>query len=351
MGQGDSRCVPNRSEQGPSPIEANKDRPQSIHRSENMNYHKLFVAVSLGLALTGVMAQPALAKKAPSVPAWEEAQLNADKNSSVKSKANVPTSSSVNDKDVIWQTSVDDENNKGDSSLLKKIRERMKDKDKKAQVAKKRKAEPDFKSLPESVAKYKPQYLLPDEYQSLTIFGKPLATEEQAVALLNILNPKPKLTCSVKDIVHYYWKEAGKEGIRPDVAFAQAILETGTFRYGGDVLPTQNNFCGLGTVGGGVKGATFKDAEMGVRAHIQHLLAYTDKKPSTKIIDPRYELAHKVRARDGFCTTWYQLNGNWAKGGYYAEKIMTVWERMMNYKAMAGVPVQSDVLAYGRKAD
>jgi flagellum-specific peptidoglycan hydrolase FlgJ len=248
-----------------------------------MNYHKLFVAVSLGLALTGVVAQPALAKKAPSVPAWEEAQLNADKdasvksevnmptNSSVKSKANVPTSSSVNDKDVIWQTSVDDENNKGDSSLLKKIRERMKDKDKKAQVAKKRKAEPDFKSLPESVAKYKPQYLLPDEYQSLTIFGKPLATEEQAVALLNILNPKPKLTCSVKDIVHYYWKEAGKEGIRPDVAFAQAILETGTFRYGGDVLPTQNNFCGLGTVGGGVKGATFKDAEMGVRAHIQHL--------------------------------------------------------------------------------
>jgi hypothetical protein len=64
---------------GVSPIIANKDRPQSIHRSENMNYHKLFVAVSLGLALTGVVAQPALAKKAPSVPAWEEAQLNADK--------------------------------------------------------------------------------------------------------------------------------------------------------------------------------------------------------------------------------------------------------------------------------
>jgi hypothetical protein len=50
-------------------------------------------------------------------------------------------------------------------------------------------------------------------------------------------------------------------------------------------------------VGGGVKGATFKDAEMGVRAHIQHLLAYTDKKPSTKIIDPRYELAHKGKSQ------------------------------------------------------
>jgi hypothetical protein len=43
--------------------------------------------------------------------------------------------------------------------------------------------------------------------------------------LLKIINPQPKLTCTPAEIVHYYWKEAGKEGIRPDVAFAQAILE------------------------------------------------------------------------------------------------------------------------------
>ena len=166
--------------------------------------------------------------------------------------------------------------------------------------------------------------------------------------MLKIINPQPKLTCTPEEIVHYYWQEAEREGIRPDVAFAQAILESGSFRFGGDVLPSQNNFCGLGTVGGGVKGATFKTPELGARAHIQHLLAYTEKRPQTKIIDPRYELAHKVRLRDGLCTTWYQLNGNWATSKYYSEKILTVWQRMLGYKDLGGVPVQSDVLAYGR---
>ncbi|MCH4157171.1 MAG: glucosaminidase domain-containing protein [Acidaminococcaceae bacterium] len=202
--------------------------------------------------------------------------------------------------------------------------------------------------VPETPAGYKPQFLLPGNYQEVTIFGPALATEAQAVGLLKIINPQPKLTCTPAEIVHYYWQEAGREGIRPDVAFAQAILESGSFRFGGDVLPSQNNFCGLGTVGGGVKGATFKTPELGARAHIQHLLAYTSKRPHGKIVDPRYELAHKVRLRDGLCTTWYQLNGNWATSKYYAEKILTVWQRMLGYKDLGGVPVQSDVLAYGR---
>ncbi len=202
--------------------------------------------------------------------------------------------------------------------------------------------------VPETPAGYKPQFLLPGNYQEVTIFGPALATEVQAVGLLKLINPKPKLTCTPEEIVHYYWKEAEREGIRPDVTFAQAILESGSFRFGGDVLPSQNNFCGLGTVGGGAKGATFKNPETGVRAHVQHLLAYTSKHPGTKIVDPRYELAHKVRLRDGLCTTWYQLNGNWATSKYYAEKILTVWQRMLGYKDLGGVQVQSDVLAYGR---
>src|SRR5699024_492333 len=105
--------------------------------------------------------------------------------------------------------------------------------------------------------------------------------------------PDLKLTCSAEEIVDLYWQEASREGVRQDLAFAQALVETGFFRFGGDVKPEQNNFCGLGTTGGGVKGAHFKTPEIGVRAHIQHLLAYTTQKhPSTKIVDPRYDLAH-----------------------------------------------------------
>ena len=38
------------------------------------------------------------------------------------------------------------------------------------------------------------------------------------------------------------------------------------YTYGGDVLPSQNNFCGLGATGNKVKGAAFPTAQIGVRA-------------------------------------------------------------------------------------
>ena len=143
-------------------------------------------------------------------------------------------------------------------------------------------------------------------------------------------NPKVRLACSVEELVDLYWRESEREDIRPDLALAQSIVETGTYAYGGDVQHNQNNFCGLGTTGGGVKGATFKTPELGVRAHIQHLLAYTQKKrPKTAIVDPRYELAHNIRMERGMVDTWYGLNGTWAMGSLYCEKIMATYQKML----------------------
>lgn len=178
---------------------------------------------------------------------------------------------------------------------------------------------------------------LPVGYQDIGIFGEAVATKAQAVALLKQSNPDLKLSCSAEEIVDLYWQEAGREGVRQDLAFAQALVETGFFRFGGDVKPEQNNFCGLGTTGGGVKGAHFKTPELGARAHIQHLLAYTTQKhPSTKIIDPRYDLAHAIRLERGLCDTWYKLNGTWAMSPNYSEKIMGVWQRMLAVEAVEG---------------
>ena len=163
---------------------------------------------------------------------------------------------------------------------------------------------------------------LPADYKSISIFGEAEANKKQAVALIKQNNPKVRLACSVEELVDLYWRESEREDIRPDLALAQSIVETGTYAYGGDVQHNQNNFCGLGTTGGGVKGATFKTPELGVRAHIQHLLAYTQKKrPQTKIVDPRYELAHNIRLERGMVDTWYGLNGTWAMGSLYCEKI------------------------------
>lgn len=164
---------------------------------------------------------------------------------------------------------------------------------------------------------------------STSILGTAEATQEQLVAFIKRRNPKPKLNCTVEDIVRYYFTEGAREGIRGDVALCQALKETGFFGYGGDVSPTQNNFCGLGATGNREKGASFPTAEIGVRAHIQHLKAYASTEaPKTAIVDPRYGLL-KANRRDVFgrVSTWTGLNGVWAvPGTHYGQDILRLWK-------------------------
>ena len=183
--------------------------------------------------------------------------------------------------------------------------------------------------------------LLPDDYRSIGIFGSAAAKKSQAIAYIKLANPNVKLACTVEELVDLYWQEAERERVRPDLALAQSLVETGAYRYGGDVLHHQNNFCGLGTVGGGVRGASFATPQLGVRAHIQHLLAYTQaKRPSTAIVDPRYDLAHNIRLERGVVDTWYGLNGTWAMGSLYCEKIMATYQKILAQQAAEEPAVQ-----------
>lgn len=175
--------------------------------------------------------------------------------------------------------------------------------------------------------------------ETISITGPAEATQEQMVNFINKRNAKPKLTCTVPEIVNYYYQEAGREGIRPDVALCQALKETGFFGYGGDVSPKQNNFCGLGATGNHEPGASFATAQLGVRAHIQHLLAYSSiNRPQQTIIDPRYW--HVVKNRPdlhGKVTNWTGLNGAWAvPGKNYGQEILRLWQE-------AQTPDASDV--------
>ena len=163
----------------------------------------------------------------------------------------------------------------------------------------------------------------------ISIMGRAEATPEQMVDYIRKKNPQPKLTCNLEQLVAAYYEEAGRENIRPDVALCQAIKETGFFRYGSDVKPAQNNFCGLGAVGKRAGGASFATAQLGVRAHIQHLMAYASPQPpSTDIIDPRYDAVVRFRSQHaGKSQYWTDLNGVWAiPGKGYGESILRIWQ-------------------------
>ncbi len=95
---------------------------------------------------------------------------------------------------------------------------------------------------------------------------------------------------SIRDFCQIYYEEAKAEGIKAEVAFSQAMLETKWLQYGGDVLIEQYNFAGIGATGNGAHGASFPDVRTGIRAHIQHLKAYASEKPLNNAkVDPRFD--------------------------------------------------------------
>lgn len=164
-----------------------------------------------------------------------------------------------------------------------------------------------------------------NNYGNDAIMGAPIATEEQCVKYLLQVNPNPQISVSPEELVKYYYEEATIEGVRPDAAFAQALKETGYFSYGGTVTPDQNNYCGLGTTSATIKGAYFATARLGVRAHIQHLLAYSSIRPPREgVVDPRYSLVRAVYSSSTI-DTWPGLNGRWAvPGNNYGQEILQI---------------------------
>ena len=121
-----------------------------------------------------------------------------------------------------------------------------------------------------------------------------------------------------------YIEEANHEGVNPDIAFTQMCHETGFLRFDGTVDKHQNNFCGLGATGNGVKGLSFKDYQQGVRAHIQHLKAYASTHElKNELIDDRFKYVKR-----GSVTQLSGLTGRWAMDVNYDIKIRNLLTRL-----------------------
>lgn len=132
------------------------------------------------------------------------------------------------------------------------------------------------------------------ETEKTAIMGKAQATAQQMALFCRSKNSTPQLTsCSLEQLAEIFIEEGEAEGVRGDVAFAQSLHETGYFKFGGIVLPTQNNYAGIGALNGNATGqaASFPDPRTGVRAQIQHLKAYASTEALVnECVDPRFSL-------------------------------------------------------------
>ncbi|MEY8481353.1 GBS Bsp-like repeat-containing protein [Lachnospiraceae bacterium 48-21] len=130
---------------------------------------------------------------------------------------------------------------------------------------------------------------------------------------------------TLKEFCEMYCEEASAEGVRAEVAFAQAMLETGFLKYGGDVKIEQFNFAGLGATGG-VPGNSFDDVRTGIRAHIQHLKCYASTEPlKNACVDPRWSAGLRGKAEyvEWLCISNNPNGAGWAADPNYAGKILS----------------------------
>lgn len=123
------------------------------------------------------------------------------------------------------------------------------------------------------------------------------------------------------------YEEAAAEGVRAEIVFTQAMLETGWLQFGGDVKVDQFNFAGIGATGGGVPGNSFPDVRTGIRAQVQHLKAYASTDPlNNPCVDPRF---HYVKR--GCAPTMEQLSGKWATGSGYGQSLARILMGLSSY--------------------
>ena len=133
----------------------------------------------------------------------------------------------------------------------------------------------------------------------------------------------------IEQFCEIYYEEAAAEGVRAEVAFAQAMKETGWLQFGGIVDANQCNFAGIGALDGNDKGkcASFNNVREGVRAQIQHLKAYASTETlDNSQVDPRFHLVTRGSAP---YVEWLGIQENpnhvgWATGRNYGYNIVTM---------------------------
>lgn len=143
-----------------------------------------------------------------------------------------------------------------------------------------------------------------------------------------------RLAIEIDDLIAVYLSEAHAEGVRGDLALAQAVAETGYFTNSDTSI---NNFAGIAHYDGASAGDDFPDPVLGVRAHIQLL-----KKYATGNDTP---LAHADVSPDAgaTATTWGGLVGTWASSRTYWDLLNSVYGSMLPHGRTIGPAAVAEV--------
>lgn len=135
-----------------------------------------------------------------------------------------------------------------------------------------------------------------------------------------------RLRIAVDDLIALYISEGDAEGVRGDLALAQAVLETGYFTNSDTSI---NNYAGIAHYDGTASGSGFRSPIVGVRAQIQLLKKYArgnDAPLANADVAPRAGASS---------TTWGGLAGTWASATNYWTSLRSVYDSMLDHASSA----------------
>jgi flagellum-specific peptidoglycan hydrolase FlgJ len=182
-----------------------------------------------------------------------------------------------------------------------------------------------------------------DRAGNIPVMGDAQLTAQQIVDWFDSTGAQYQLAqgTSIDDLVQLYMEEGAAEHVRPELAFAQAIIETGSFGHALD-----NNFAGIGACDSCTGEIAFPTPRDGVRGQIQLLRNFADPSsrasnlanpPSPEIFgsDPtQAAVSFDNYVSKGQIPTWNLMgNGNWATDPNYAPKVLTVYFEMVSFAA------------------
>lgn len=162
---------------------------------------------------------------------------------------------------------------------------------------------------------------------SPTILGPSTLTVAQLVAWWNdTKDTQPsRLTIPIDTAIALYLSEGAAEGVRGDLAFAQSIVETGSFTNTDTMI---NNFAGIGHYDDRAAGNPYPDARTGIRAQIQLLKKFAAGN-DVELANPDLGVNAGRHA-----TTWAGLAGTWATAATYWDVIRDVYTGMLAHHVL-----------------
>jgi hypothetical protein len=182
-----------------------------------------------------------------------------------------------------------------------------------------------------------------DAWGAVPVMGESWLTPTQLADWYRSTGATPSLApgTTIDDIARLYVIEGRAEGVRGDLAFAQAVIETGGFK-----VAAGNNFSGIGVCDSCTGGYGFPTPMDGIRAQIQLLRNYADPDSrASKLANPPSPTLYgtdPVKAAatydsfflKGKAPLWNVMgNGNWATDPTYAHKVIELFARLVAFAA------------------